>query len=410
MWFLAYEGDDGSGVLAEHEKLTITGYDAEQDVYNVQSQDNEESVDSLFDSEFTSEDPTAEQEAKPTKKKVKVAPVVDEDEDEEEEEAPAPKKAVKKSAPVVDEDEDEAPVPKKASKKAPVVESDEDEEDEEDEKPVVAKKKAKVQPDPEEDEEVEAPKKSVKKSKKVEEEDEDEEPVEQKKRGRKPKVEEEDDLGEFVQTESVTSTLKRHKGNALNAAKDLAETKERTIFTLGGVLAFVKRNSSYLKIKTEDGENLYEAGLNGFNEYVKEELGIEARSAAYYVDLYEMFSKVTTEAKIAKIGWTKLRELLPLRQSINSDNVDEWLEKAKESTTAELHETVTKSLVDAGDDIHGNRVTAKQAKFSFVVHNDQASIVSEAIDRAKEILGDDASDSAALVHILSEWMDTLDSE
>lgn len=365
VWFLKYEGDE-EGSLIEGAKLKITGYDEEQDVYNVETEDGVE--DSVFDSEVTSEDPNQEQES--------------------------PKQ-----------------VRRKPSKK---VEVEDDEDDAEEEEPVVKKKaKTKVEPELEEEEEDEVPKKAVKKAaKKVEDEEEEEPVVEQKKRGRKPKVqeEEEDTLGEFIETESVTKSLKQHKGNALNAAKDLAETKERTIFTLGGVLAYVKRNESFLKIKDEDGNNLYEKGLVGFNEYVKEELGIEARSAAYYVDLYEMFSKVTTEAKIAKIGWTKLRELLPLRQSINSDNVDEWLEKAKESTTAELHETVTKSLVDAGEDIHGNRVTAKQIKFSFVVHNDQESTIKEAIALAKETLGDDTSDSAAVVHIFSEWMQMQDSE
>jgi len=386
VWFKAYE-DGADGELNAGDKLKITGFDEEQEVYNVETEDGQ--ADSVFDTEFTTEDPEAEQ--KPARKKA--AKVVVEDNDEDEDEGPVKAVVTKKSAKAVIEIEEEPAKPVKASKK----------------------KKVEVVEEDEEEEEVVAPKKESKKSKKVvEEDDEDEEPVvEQKKRGRKPKVEvedEEDTLGEFVSTESVTKTLKLHKGNALDAAKDLAETKERTIFTLGGVLAYVKRNESFSKIKDEDGQNKYEKGLVGFNEYVKEELGIEARSAAYYVDLYEMFSKVTTEAKIAKIGWTKLRELLPLRQSINTDNVDEWLDKAKNSTAAELHESVTKSLVDAGEDIHGNRVTAKQVKFSFVVHNDQESIVKEAIDLAKEILGEDATDSAALVHIFGEWLQMQDSE
>ena len=353
VWFVAYDGEQ-EGELKAGDALRITGFDPEQELYNVESEDGLE--DSVFDIEITDQDPSAKQTRK-------------------------------KPAKVEVEDEDDEVVEKKPSKKT-----------------------AKVEVEVEEEAEDPAPKKTRGKK---QTEERQEVAVEPKKRGRKPKVEvqdEEDTLGEFIETESVTKSLKLHKGNALEAAKDLAETKERTIFTLGGVLAFVKRNESFIKIKDADGVQQYENGLVGFNEYVKEELGIEARSAAYYVDLYEMFSKVTTEAKIAKIGWTKLRELLPLRESINSDNVDEWLEKAKSSTAAELHESVTKSLVDAGEDIHGNRVTAKQVKFAFVVHNDQESTIKEAIELAKEILGEDASDAAALVHILGEWTQMQNEE
>ena len=218
----------------------------------------------------------------------------------------------------------------------------------------------------------------------------------------------EEELPEFVKTASVTAVLKEHDGDALTAASVLAEEKERTIFTLGGVLAFIKRNDSFLEIEVE-GEP-YEKGLKGFNAYVKDQLGVEARSAAYYVDLYEMFSQVTSEEKIAKIGWTKLRELLPLKAVIDGKNVDKWLKKAKSCTTKELHDEVTKELVDAGEKTHGNRQMAEQTTFKYVVHNDQANTVVDAIAKAKEIIGDDSSDGAALVHILTEWLEMTDSE
>ena len=246
-------------------------------------------------------------------------------------------------------------------------------------------------------------------SKKAPKQEEEEEAPAAKKSSKKASAEE-GELPEFIETASVSAALKQYKGDALAAASGLAEQKEKTIFTLGGVLAYIKRNDTFSNIESDSGDALYEDGLKGFNAYVKDELGVEARSAAYYVDLYEMFSQVTSEDKIAKIGWTKLRELLPLKSIIDEKNVDKWLKKAKEMTTKELHDSVTKELIDAGEKTHGNRQMAEQTTFKYVVHNDQANTVTEAIARAKEIIGDDSSDGAALVHILSEWLEMSDSE
>ena len=323
--------DTGEGPLNSGEKVTVTGFDDLQELYNVVAEDGR--MDSIFESEF-------ELAPQAVSKKTK-----------------APKEEAVQSQPKFDDSIEFV--------------------DGGSEGEVVTQVEVKKE-------------KKAKKVKEVEEEVEDE-------------------VG-FKKTESVKAILKLHGEEPLLAAKDLAETKERTIFTLGGVLAFIKRNDSFKTMLNKDGVQIYQDGLAGFNSYVKDELGIESRSAAYYVDLYEMFSQVTTESKIAKIGWTKLRELLPLRESITTKNVDEWLDKAKTSTTAELHEKVTKTLVDAGEEVHGNRVTAQQTKLTYVVHEDQANTVAEALRKAKDIMGDDTSDSAALVYILSEWMQLSDSE
>jgi len=216
--------------------------------------------------------------------------------------------------------------------------------------------------------------------------------------------EESDDIKVFKKTTSVTKALKEHDGNALDAAMAYTERKERTVFTLGGLLAYIKRNNTFLTI-LEDGEAIYSEGNVGFNSYVKDTLGIEPRTAAYYVDLYEMFSQVTTESKLGKIGWTKLRQMLPLRKVINTDNVDEWIDEAKTSTSNELGDKVRKALVDAGEETHGNLDTATQVKFTFIAHDDQAKVWEEAIDKAKSVIGSDTSESQALHHIVTEWLD-----
>jgi hypothetical protein len=349
--FIKYDGDT-EGELQAGDQLKVTGYDPEQELYNVvRVSDDQE--DSLFDVEF-------EAATKKATRRAKQEPV---------EEAVVAKKATKTAKQKPATEPVEEPANEAVEKKAP---------------------KAKAQKDQEPEVKAEKQKPS--------------------KKADKPEATTEEELPEFVETSSVTAALELHDGDELATASTLAEQKEKTIFTLGGVLARIKRNDSFSSIVNAKKERSYEDGLKGFNNYVKDELGVESRSAAYYVDLYEMFSQVTSEEKIAKIGWTKLRELLPLKEMIDDKNVDGWLKKAKEVSTKELHDAVTKQLVDAGEKTHGNRQMAEQTTFKYVVHNDQATTITEAIMKAKDIIGDDCSDGAALVHILTEWLQLADSE
>lgn len=229
------------------------------------------------------------------------------------------------------------------------------------------------------------------------------------------KKEEPVELPAFKTTPSVKAALESHGGSALKAAHELAESSEKTIFTLGGVLAYIKRNDAHTEILSDErdeetGKRLpaYEAGLKGFNAYVQDVLGIAARRADYFVNLYEKFSQITTEAKIGKIGWTKLRELLPL--ALTKDNVEDWLDKAKASSTAELKESVTKTLVNSGEKVHGNRDTSEKTVRKFVFFDDQENVVNEAISRAKEVIGEEATDSQALLHIVTEWLNFEEAE
>jgi hypothetical protein len=215
-------------------------------------------------------------------------------------------------------------------------------------------------------------------------------------------------LPKFKTTASVKAALEQHGGDAIAAATELAEASEKTVFTLGGVLAYIKRNDSHTAIESDEQDeegnvlSAYEAGLKGFNAYVEDTLGIAARKADYFVNLYEKFSQITTEAKIAKIGWTKLRELLPL--DLDESNVEEWLDYAREASTSDLKAEITKTIVEAGGKVHGNRQTAQMVTRKFRFFEDQDNVVKEAIDKARAVIGDDQDDSACVLHILNEWM------
>jgi len=214
----------------------------------------------------------------------------------------------------------------------------------------------------------------------------------------------------FKKTASITAALKEHKGDALDAAYDYAERKEKTVWVLGGILAFIKRNNLHSEVVEENDEGIevpvYGSDLTGFNQYVKDELGLAPRTADYYVNIYECFSQITTESAIAKVGWTKLSELIPLKEHLTKDNVGDWLKKAKDHTAVELHDYVTEELVsnDTEGSVHGSRQTAKVETFHLAAPEDMATNWRKAFDTAREVIGAEATESACMDHIITEWI------
>ena len=216
------------------------------------------------------------------------------------------------------------------------------------------------------------------------------------------------EIPKFRATASVSQAVKDANGDYLAAAQTLADSEAKAKFVLGGVLAKIKRENLQAHIASDekDAEGnwlpAYDGNLNGFNAYVRDSLNLHDRKAHSLVNIYEKFSQITTEAKIDKVGWTKLRELLPL--DLTTDNVDEWLTKAKTMHGADLHESVTESLVDGEGKVHGKRGLNTQVAFKFVAFNDQAEMWKEAIAEAKKVIGEEQSDSMAVNHIFTEWL------
>jgi len=342
--FVKYTGD--AGELKEGTALTITSFDSRKGLYDVVSEDG--IVDSLFVDEF--EVVGAEKAEKPKTKVVKTEAL---------KKAEAAKaKAAKTEAP-------KAAKPEKINgshvDKSPVVE-----------KPAKAAK--------------EAPVKAAK--------------VEKPAKAEKPTLE----LPALVKTKGVTAAIKAAAGSDLGAAIALANEKERTIFILGGVLAVIKRNGSFQALKNSGGKEFYEAGLKGFNLYVEEELGIKARMADYYVSMYEVFSPLATEEQIGKIGWSKLRELLPLRKLLTADNIEELLDYTRENPVKAVQEKVTKMLKDNPGAAHGLAGQGtKMVTYKLSVFDDQATVVQEAFDLARNTIGSEATEAECFVHILTQW-------
>jgi len=360
--FTGYAEDDAEGSLTDYvgSVLTITGFDTEDGTYNVELDDDTSVIEALFDDEFEVLD--AKEEPAPVAKKT------------------AKKKVAKK---------------KTAAKKAAKLEESSPEEQEQEVPTVPAKKTAKKKT---------AAKKAATKKVVV-----------------KNKADAEVALPTFKKTTTLASTLKDYDGDVVSAAYDWAQEVEKSNFVLGGLLAFIKRNDSYLSMDSDNVDDdgvavpAYEKGLKGFNLFVQDYLGLKAVKAHWLVRIYETFSQIATEKQITAVGWTKLRELLPLGDILTKENVGEWLDHAKDETTTALHERVDKKLLDSGVKKHGNSgAKNEQTNRKFVFFNSQAEVVDAAIAKKKgemdEASKGDFPDSAALYAIISEWSDLQGQE
>jgi hypothetical protein len=168
----------------------------------------------------------------------------------------------------------------------------------------------------------------------------------------------------------------------------LAEQSEITFFRLGGVLSVIQANSWF-------------SPYASFKDYVEKEHGLHYRKASYWVSIYNglVESKVPWE-KVKHLGWTKLKELVPV---LTASNVDEWVAIAEKSNTISLIDAVKASVKkDAPKAIEDQSSTTVTTK-TFKIHDDQKATIEAAIAKAKQQSGT-TYDTVALEYICSDFL------
>jgi hypothetical protein len=188
------------------------------------------------------------------------------------------------------------------------------------------------------------------------------------------------DVVHQVESADEVETITRIRG--------LQDSTELDLFTFGGLLSAVQENHWF-------GED------SNFRSWVERQLDISYRKAAYLSQIYKgVVGLEVTWEQIAPVGWTKLKELLPV---VTKDTVVEWLEVAKGLTTLQLHEHVKQALLvgtgEAGDVEDINSVTTK----TFKLHEDQRETVVTALSVARDA-AETEYDSVALEYICLDYL------
>jgi hypothetical protein len=199
--------------------------------------------------------------------------------------------------------------------------------------------------------------------------------------------------GEIIEGDLIAKTAHALETVDAETARDLVakliEDTEFSFFKLGGVLSVINANGWY-------------EPYGSFKEYVEHEHGIKYRNARYFISIYETLVEANIPwEKVKTIGWTKLKELLPV---LSTENVDKWVEIANKNSTLQLIELV-KSEKDQGTaetaetDSEPKTVTT----MTFKVHDDQKATVKAAIEKAQKEAGTDVA-TVALEFICIDYL------
>lgn len=192
-----------------------------------------------------------------------------------------------------------------------------------------------------------------------------------------PDVAEEQAPDLIVSTSHELENLSRDEAYAL--VPELTNNVDFTYFRLGGLLAVMQGNSNWWK----------EDGFDTFRAFIEERFGINYRKAMYLISIYgSLVESGVAWEKLAGIGWSKVKEIADI---LTVDNVDEWVERAKELTVLQLQDAVRKAKIgtlDKPDEQTGG--DGGSTTFTCKVFPDQKETIQNAIDKAMKEAGTDS--------------------
>lgn len=203
-------------------------------------------------------------------------------------------------------------------------------------------------------------------------------------------------------SEAVTKLLAGT--DALEAAKALALQAEETFYSLGGVLAHVYNEGLYKTLEDASGNVAY-SGTKGFGNYMLTELNIQYRKGMYLIEIYTVCRQLgISEAEVAKIGWSKMREIVKTLREHPEDRED-LLTRAL-GTRESLVDHVKRTYVSA--EVEGEKRVLK-TRLSFNLFGEDAPTVQRALEAARNLIGTEATPEAALTLIAAEWSQLTES-
>jgi len=178
---------------------------------------------------------------------------------------------------------------------------------------------------------------------------------------------------------------------------DLREQEEQTVFSLGGLLVYIRNEAAYKQ-----------GGYADMAAYLEAELGMKERSGQYYMRLYtELTDAGVTLAQIEGIGWTKLRSLLG---SITSENKTQLLAKAKRMTRDELADHMKEVKAKVGKASEAGPEVQPLTKFpAFKMFPDKAAAFEAAVKAAQKAYDVDNM-AEALFYAMNDWMQSQDAD
>lgn len=150
-----------------------------------------------------------------------------------------------------------------------------------------------------------------------------------------------------------------------------------------------------------DEERLWEQwGFATIKDYAEQELGIEYRTFRYRVIVGEAIERLgINKEDVNELGWSKFKELVPLLSSVDS------FEEAKElfDNVSDLSSREAKDFVRTQRRTYAGEPAVTIVNYKFRLTNESASVVDEALERAKTLINTESLNSA-LEYICLDWI------
>lgn len=165
------------------------------------------------------------------------------------------------------------------------------------------------------------------------------------------------------------------KAQALKMVPELEDSSSFNDFKQGGVLSVIQDKGWW-------------EGSDTFRTYLKNVLGVDPGKAYALIRTYN--SLIESEVpwdKVKGVRWTKLDVIAGV---INEENVDEWVQRAKDLSTLQLRDFViewskAKAKEDAPEGSGAAEVaTSNVTTLTYKVHEDQKETIKNAVIKAKE--------------------------
>jgi hypothetical protein len=202
----------------------------------------------------------------------------------------------------------------------------------------------------------------------------------------------------------LDSIIEEAGGDLVLASQNVFGQIEQSFFYLGGILAKIKREGSYL---TENGGE-YE-GEEAWNEFCTDNFQFSGAKGGDLARLYTTFAAIPgfEPSMMNDIGWSKVREI---QRFVTEDNYQELLEDARTLTRSELKTQLTTKYVDetgrtpsgAVASRPGGSNAVKTMTLNFKLMEDAATAVQLALDEAVKVYGVN-NHAEALERIIVAW-------
>lgn len=164
---------------------------------------------------------------------------------------------------------------------------------------------------------------------------------------------------------------KMTEDEALVKAREDIQNTEYRHFHLGGVLA---------KIQDEEWFGEYD----NFRDWMENTLEFGWRKGMYFVAIYRTLKSAGVPwSKVQQIGWTKLKELLPVISA--GEDVDKWTKKAQGMNTLQLIEAVRAATKADGKKKDKDAPESPTVgTLTFKLHDDQREVIDDALKKAMD--------------------------